>query len=434
MKIAARLLLVLLGSCLGLLVAELGVRILRPDLRALVERPHLESRFRIHSNVPNAGYLRTQPDTLVEHLVFYNSFGGRQHRQFVPEKGDGTIRIGIFGDSFTENNRLPVQYSFTEPLDFLLNQTRKSFEVLNFGVDNYGTDQIYLQMADEAAYLGIDIFVYMYFLNDVHNILRNGLIELSPDGRIRYVLARPPGMALRVARRFYCTYLLLEAWPSLRSTFARSEYDAGALLDLVETRSNRNRAMIELGRSTYLPAQGTALFEALVRDMNRLAKSHSAKFFAVLVPDKSGGGSREEYRRVAEVFRSQGIESLDLPEAFRSQRQPYLDFFFRKDGHWNEQGNLVAAVYLFKFLARRLGLADDSDEFVRTQLTSYYGSFPERIGVSPWLGTAAVPEASAEAIAAKYLSAGRDYARQEGIAAPAPERRLAPGHSSDRVP
>lgn len=274
----------------------------------------------------------------------------------------------------------------------------------------------YLQMTDEGAYLDIDIFVYMYFLNDVHNILRNVLVELTADGRVRYVLARPPGVALRFARRFYVTYLLLEALPSFRSTLARSEYDAGALLDLLETRSNRNRAMIELGRATHLQAQGMVFFEALVRDMKRLAESRSANFFAVVVPDKSNGGSRQEYRRVEEVFRAHDVESLNPPEALRSRPQPYVDFFFRKDGHWNEQGNLVAAVSLFEFLARRLGLSGVGDEFIRTQLTTYCGSFPERIGASAWLGTAAVPEASAEAIAEKYLSAGRDYARREGIA------------------
>ena len=52
------------------------------------------------------------PDTGVRHAVIHNNLALRQHRDFSEDDLVGAINVGVFGDSYTENLRLPSPYSF----------------------------------------------------------------------------------------------------------------------------------------------------------------------------------------------------------------------------------------------------------------------------------------------------------------------------------
>ena len=76
-------------------------------------------------------------------------------------------------------------------------------------------------------------------------------------------------------------------------------------------------------------------------------ESSGARFYGLLPP------RAEEHRADRRIFN--GFEVGDLWGGFQS----YGDlsrFFFVKDGHWNELGNLYAAVHLYERLARALGV------------------------------------------------------------------------------
>ena len=112
----------LLASCLvGLLLCEAGLRLFHPQYR------HLAEAAFIHD--PNIGFIRKlnhcvvvrHPDTRLGHLVCHNNSGLRQHRSFSAADLESSVNIGFFGDSFLENTGMEVQFSFTEPLDYLLN-------------------------------------------------------------------------------------------------------------------------------------------------------------------------------------------------------------------------------------------------------------------------------------------------------------------------
>ena len=139
--LAKKVALLALGAAAGIFLADCQCGSPRPDLGTLVLTYYIGNRSRIHANPRELGYQRHFSTDGQTHLVFYNSLGLRQHREFTSRKPPGVVRVGLFGDSFAENNRLPVQYSLSEVLDFLLNRTGR-FEDCNFGTDNYGTDQI----------------------------------------------------------------------------------------------------------------------------------------------------------------------------------------------------------------------------------------------------------------------------------------------------
>ena len=143
-KALAKLLLISVSTLFALGTFELGLRLLYPKFQYAAESDYLHDDQRIWSRNPNSIYRRLHPDNDEYHYVYHNNLALRQHRDFSEEDLKTSTNIGFFGDSFTENLRLPGPYSFSEPLDYLLNETGQNFNTLNFGVDGYGTDQSFL--------------------------------------------------------------------------------------------------------------------------------------------------------------------------------------------------------------------------------------------------------------------------------------------------
>ena len=114
-----RNLLLALGSLVvGLSLCEVALRVFHP-------------RYEYAANPPQRTYPywrseHRHPDTGAKHLVAYNNLGSRQHRNFHERDLAGAVNLAFFGDSFTENLRLPAHHSFTEVLDHLLNGAAES--------------------------------------------------------------------------------------------------------------------------------------------------------------------------------------------------------------------------------------------------------------------------------------------------------------------
>ena len=98
-----KLVLLVFGTLVGMAILEVAVRIVRPDLKTVVEYEILPDRFRIYTNPRNHSFEFPHPDRNTKHLILHNSLGLRQSREFQAAKPPSTTRIGVFGDSFTEN-------------------------------------------------------------------------------------------------------------------------------------------------------------------------------------------------------------------------------------------------------------------------------------------------------------------------------------------
>ena len=140
-RLLGRLALSLVSFLFVFSVLEFALRIFYPKYEYAAESQYDRNSIRIWSRRANTRYYRRHPDTERIHAVYHNNLGLRQHRNFSSEDLRAATNLGFFGDSFAENQRLPSQYSFSEPLDYLLNRAGKAFNVLNFGVDGYGPDR-----------------------------------------------------------------------------------------------------------------------------------------------------------------------------------------------------------------------------------------------------------------------------------------------------
>jgi len=87
------------------------------------------------------------------------------------EKEEGTFRIIVLGDSFSEAMQVPSDKNFSGRLQYLLNnhphKKNKKFEVLNTGVSGYSPLNYYLYFKRELAQLKPDLVLVQMFANDV---------------------------------------------------------------------------------------------------------------------------------------------------------------------------------------------------------------------------------------------------------------------------
>ena len=166
-------LLVLLSVAVGLAVCEAALRHFHPRYVLAAQAPRLAWA----NTLANTQHYHFNPDTHTKHLVIHNNLGGRQSRDFPAGSLESSVNIAFFGDSQTENLHLPAQYSYSEPLDFLLNAAADpergshaldnldndevSFNVLNFGVWGYGTGLSYLRWRFLPVRREIDHVFYM---------------------------------------------------------------------------------------------------------------------------------------------------------------------------------------------------------------------------------------------------------------------------------
>lgn len=206
----ANLFLILVSCLAGLSLCELSLRIFYPKYRNVAEAEFNRDAMRIWARKPNSRSWGIHPDTGRPHFVHHNNLSLRQHRNFSATDLASATNIGFFGDSFTENVGLPVQYSFTEPLHYLLNQGQRRFNVLNFGVLGYGTGQSFLHYENFHYAEDLDYVIYMYYQNDLNNIFQTNLFHLDDAGVLVANEAIRSSWFVPLISRMHLSYLILD--------------------------------------------------------------------------------------------------------------------------------------------------------------------------------------------------------------------------------
>lgn len=113
--------------------------------------------------------------------VTINSQGLRD-REIPYEKEAGTSRILMLGDSTTAAMQVDLEETFVKQLESQLNENTGSWEVINAGVNAYGTDNELLFYRLEGQKYDPDIvFLNMYLANDVYN--NHPTLELRYGGQ-----------------------------------------------------------------------------------------------------------------------------------------------------------------------------------------------------------------------------------------------------------
>ena len=411
-----------LASALGGVVAcELVLRFAFPKYEQLAASVLRMDRERIWANTPGAKLLVRHPDTGKYHLVRHNDLALRQHRNVNPSswrrerqgQRGGEVQVAFFGDSFLENTLLPVQYSFTEPLDYLLNVAGQSrFNVLNFGVDGYGTEQSYLQYVSFKE-MNLDYVFYLFCFNDIEDISNTRLFRFNASGELNNVAANQVHFLLRLLSKLHVTYLVLDMSETLSVTWAGLSRDVQS--DLLA----RYRQDTAIGFSDAEETESLRVFAVLLRRWKTAVEAAGGAFYVVFLPMDAGArDARPESQRYYDIFskartvveqdvRAQTVDLLACAEE-RIPGFKYETIRFRNDAHWNEAGNMLAARCLYRFIERGSALPRATEAALGDRLRAYYSAFRDDGGQLPLAiegreAPSPVDAAALTAIRRKYL-------------------------------
>ena len=402
-KILANTSLILASTLGGVVACELVLRLVFPKYEHLAASVLRMDQERIWENAPRSQFPVRHPDTGKYHLVRHNDLALRQHRNVKPSTWQAGAHIGFFGDSFLENTLLPVQYSFTEPLDYLLNVAGQvRFNVLNFGVDGYGTEQSYLHYLNFRE-TNLDYVFYLFCFNDIEDISKTKLFRFDARGKLTNVAANQVQLFLRLLSKLHVTYLVLENSKTL--SVAWTEFARGVKGDF-STRYQRDAPFdLEVDREESL-----RIFGAILRRWKTAVEEAGGAFYVVFLPMEADpvDDTLLKARRVVE--QDVGAEAIDLLQC-AEERIPGFQYAthikFRNDAHWNEAGNMLAAQCLYRFIEHSRELPRATETALTDRLQTYYSAFRDDGGQSPVAAERGVqPPVGAEVLAAirrRYL-------------------------------
>lgn len=378
------------ASCLvGLALTEVALRLFFSARyeHAAEGRPDSHPT-RIWADPPDARRQSRHPDTGLYHAFNRNSYALRHDRDFSAADLEAAVNVGLFGDSFTENFFLPSPYSLNEPLDFLLNTSGERFNALNFGNGGYGTGQTFLFYEESRLSRDLDYVFYLYSSNDLKNIYQTRLFYLDDAGELRRREEVDSSRWTRALSRFHLTYLFLD----IRHRFDLGR--GGAFFDPVAEHTLRFDH-----DGDWPAADSLAVFKQILRRWGRAVEDAGGRFRVVVLPLPTSSAM------LAEIGSEAGV--IDLNECFREYDATHANshrvwlnspYRFQNDGHWNEAGNQLAAVCLYRWLERDANLPRLSEDGLREALYRYYAAFRDReTGWMPGERWAkAVPAAPAE--------------------------------------
>jgi hypothetical protein len=266
-----------------------------------------------------------------------NSRGLRGAREVVNPKPAGTVRIALFGDSFTFGEDVSDDETFGHQMERLFGASGQAVEVINYGVHGYGHDQMLLYAREVLALDRPDVVILGYVTDDSLRNVTTFRDYAKPrfrlvDGQLRMEGAPVPPPEQLIAR---------ERWRS-------------RLLDLVTMATTRlawkwsDRA-VEVDRLTA----------ALLGEIAREARAVGARPAFVLLPVWNELGVADPAPLPAEAFvlgvaARENVPCLRLRPLFLERAR--LGAEFEQVGHWGALEHRLAAGGIVDFL-RREGLA-----------------------------------------------------------------------------
>lgn len=271
---------------------------------------------------------RSGPMWGAERPITTNARGWRD-RDHGEAPAPGRRRIAVLGDSFTFGVGVDDGDRYTDRIA----RARADVDVLNFGVNGYGTDQQLCVLREEALASAPSIVVCQTYLgNDLEDI-QHSFQHRWPKPWFTLeggeLVEHPPRIGPRV-------------W--LRSSLYLGEA-ACVLLDRVGQRPGD--ALEDVG-------DPEALYVALVREMRALCSDAGAGFVVLLVPEERP--DPEQHGRIVRALAREDIPCIDLGPAFEDHCGPEL-FNPPPVSHWNAAGHELVAATLWQGLVER-GLVD----------------------------------------------------------------------------
>jgi hypothetical protein len=350
----ASLLLLLISIAASILLAEWTVRSFYPQ-RLYYNVSQWDPDVG-HIPIPNIESHQIHPE--YDMWIRINSRGMRD-REFEAEKPPRTLRIGVFGDSFTFGEGVAAEDTYPKVLERLLSSDPLfksagwNVEVLNFGIGKQGTSQQLAWYRKEGRRYGLDIVVVGFLAGNDFGDNLAGVYRLV-DGDLVH-----DAQAYSSVRRIQSIVYAIPGyrWASEHSHLLNLVRVVGTWLN-DRGRSSRARVV-----GDEADRHAVDLTRRLIAQFREDVTTDSARFVMISLPARGQppvtqplASDVELYvRRLARLqplLLEDGVDLLDLVPVYAVL--PPEQYYFAVNGHMREAGHVVIAERLQQHIAPML--------------------------------------------------------------------------------
>lgn len=384
------------GLLMGVVIGEIGLRVARVEGYQKIGDVVDSAPTRFHTADRDLGW-KLKPGVSGEwkgegaSFVRVNSDGLRD-REHTKTKPPNTLRVAVLGDSFTEAIHVPVEQTFWSKLERKLANCdavkgRKKVEVINFGIQGYGTAQELMMLRKKVWDYNPDIVVLAFFIG-------NDVINNSPQ--LEYDHYRPffaydasgklvPDMSFRnlpPIDRNKKAVSFVDGMPSFLVNNSRI-LQVIKKVDLDRKKRQLSDDFTALNAKNFNPPQDAAwqdawrVTEGMIVTMRNEVVQKKADFLLVAIGtpmqvDRDPAKRQkfmQEYniqdlyypdRRLEKLGAREGFRVLNLAEQFKGYTEKYqvcahgFDNSVPCGGHWNELGHRLGSITINRNLCEKL--------------------------------------------------------------------------------
>ena len=388
--------LTLCGLLMGVVIGEIGLRVARVEGYPKIPDVADSAPTGFHTADRNLGWT-LKPGASGEwkgegaSFVQVNSEGLRD-REHTKEKPPNTLRVAVLGDSFTEAIHVPVEQTFWSKLERKLGNCnaikgKQKVEVINFGIQGYGTAQELIMLRKKVWNYNPDIVVLAFFIG-------NDVINNSP--KLEYDLYRPffrydasgnlvADMSFRnlpPIDRNQKAVSFVDRMPSFIVNNSRI-LQVIKKVDLERKKRQLSEDFTALSSKNFNPPEDAAwkdawrVTEGLIVKLHNEVAQKNADFLLVTIGDPiqvdRDPVKRKKFmqehkiqdlfypdRRLEKLGARQGFRVLNLTEQFQGYTEKFqvcahgFDNSVPCGGHWNELGHRLGSILINRNLCENL--------------------------------------------------------------------------------
>ncbi|WP_341739177.1 SGNH/GDSL hydrolase family protein [Microcoleus sp. CAWBG640] len=384
------------GLLMGVIIGELGLRVAGiqgyPKIGDLVD----SAPTNFHTADRDLGW-KLKPGVSGEwkgegaSFVQVNSDGLRD-REHTKAKPPNTLRVAVLGDSFTEAIHVPIEQTFWSKLERKLANCeavkgRKKVEVINFGVQGYGTAQELVMLRKKVWDYSPDIVVLAFFIG-------NDVINNSP--KLEYDRYRPffvydasgklvPDMSFRTLRPIDRNRYAVSAIDKLPAWLVNNSRILQVVkkVELERKKQQLSNDFTNLSTQNFKEPTDAAwqdawkITEGLILTIRDEVVQKNADFLVVTIGDPAqvhpDVAMRQKFikdnniqdlfypnRRLDNLGRTHSFRVLSLAEQFQAYTDKYqvcahgFENYVNCGGHWNQLGHRLASIMINRNLCENL--------------------------------------------------------------------------------
>lgn len=295
----------------------------------------------------------------------FNAHGLRDdERSF--EKADGEYRVLLLGDSIAASLQVDQPRTFYSIAERRLREgarADRSIELINAGIDGFGTGQELLLLQELGLRFDPDlVLLQMFISNDlVDNYAGAGDSNhyLATRCGRPYFARRDGGLELRRRPQPARSPRTLDRW------LRHSQLYASLVPMPVDDTGGAPALRIADVFSDDPPpalAEAWALTKALIRSVRDEARRRDIALVVLVAPSKQAVGQPEPgvrpvdqpeggYAMLSRFLQEEGIPHIDPLPALQAQFQAGTPPYFEVDSHWNEEGHATVGAVMYDWLA-----------------------------------------------------------------------------------